>query len=186
MLLIGSTGRKSGKTTLVCQIIRKFRKKNIIAIKVSTIEKADKDFHHDLPATSKKGFCLTEETRTNTKKDTSKMLAVGDSRVFWLRAEKKCLRKGWALLLKTIGRDAVCICESNSLRQIVRPGLFIMVKGPRCRKIKPSAKEVLNFADRIISPDDNGFDNFLRDLRLISEKWSITTKCESLQNRDSQ
>jgi molybdopterin-guanine dinucleotide biosynthesis protein len=173
MLLIGSTGRKSGKTSLACQIIQKFRKNNLVAIKVTTVTKTNKNSHSDLSVAETKGFIITEETRNNTDKDTSKMLAAGASRVFWLCAEKKCLKSGLDALLKKIGNKKICICESNSLRQFVEPGLFIMVKGPDCRKTKPSAKHVINFADRIVTNRSNDFDNLLKDLRLAGKKWLI-------------
>jgi molybdopterin-guanine dinucleotide biosynthesis protein len=184
MLLIGSAGRKCGKTTLVCQIIQKFRKKNITAIKITLIGESDKDFHHDLSVVGTKEFIITEETRINTKKDTSRMLAAGASKVFWLRAEKRSLRKGFAALLERIGADAVCICESNSLRQIVEPGLFIMIKERDGSKVKQSAKEVLNLADKIISFYDDGFDNFLKDLRLADGKWLILKRNKNNTVRD--
>ena len=173
MLLIGSTSKKSGKTTFVCRIIQKFSKKNIITIKVTTVKKNDKNFHHDSSVAETKDFIITEETQNNTNKDTSRMLAAGASRVFWLRAERKCLKNGFTALLEKIGGDAICVCESNSLRQIVKPGLFIMVKDRNCRQLKPSAKQVLNFADRIITNYDNGFDVCLKDLRLAGDKWSV-------------
>ena len=176
MLLIGSAGRKCGKTALACRIIQKFRKQSIIAIKITTIGKTDKDFHHDLSALGKRGYIITEETKSNIKKDTSRMLIAGAVKVFWLRAEERSLRKGFTALLERVGPDAVCVCESNSLRQIVEPGLFIMVKKRDGSKVKQSAKEVLNLADRVIIYADEGFDNFLKDLKLVAGKWLMVKR----------
>lgn len=175
LLLIGSTGKKAGKTSLACKIIKKFKNINIIAIKITTIKKGDKNYHSE-ELNNSKGPVITEEKSKNISKDTPRLLTAGAKKVFWLRAEEKCLENGITNLLEKMPKRAVFICESNSLRKIVEPALFVMVRGKG--KIKPSAKQVIKYADRIITFNDNEFDNLLKDLRITRCKWSIAKRVE--------
>ena len=133
MLMIGSAASNLGKTELACTLLRKFSKNlNIIGIKVTTI----KDKEGRCPrggegcgvCSSLEGvYYITEELDSSSQKDTAKLLVAGASRVFWLRALKEHLMEGIKALLDIIGSDAISICESNSLREVVEPGLFLIV-----------------------------------------------------------
>lgn len=127
LLLIGSTGRKAGKTTLACRIIEKFKNKKIIAIKIASIRKTDQKYHNKSKVDTK-GFTIFEETEKNSNKDTSKMLNAGAKKAFLLCAKKESLKNAIECLLEKMPKESVFICESNSLRQIVEPALFIIIK----------------------------------------------------------
>ncbi|MHC4556771.1 MAG: hypothetical protein ACYS80_05640, partial [Planctomycetota bacterium] len=134
MLMIGSTGANVGKTELACAIFRKFSKNwDIVGVKVTTIEDKDGQCPRGGEGcgvcSSLDGvYCITEETDNSSGKDTARLLDAGASRVFWLRVLKKHLPEGVTALLDVIGPNAVSICESNSLRQAIEPGLFLMVR----------------------------------------------------------
>ena len=125
MIMIGAGDRNAGKTEFVCSLIRKFcSRHNIVGIKVTTIEQANGGCPRGEPdcgvcATLKGSFCIIEETDSQSDKDTCRMLASGAGRVFWLRALKAHLEEGISALQDVIGDDAILICESNSLRQVV-------------------------------------------------------------------
>jgi molybdopterin-guanine dinucleotide biosynthesis protein len=176
LLLIGSTGRKAGKTTLACRIIEKHKNKNIIAIKIAAIRKTDRKYHKELTA-DKKGFVILEETEKNTNNDTSKMLTAGAKKAFLLCAKKESLKNALECLLEKMPKESVFICESNSLRKILEPAVFVMVKGKG--RIKPSARQVKKYADRIITFNKKEFDNLVKVLRIIRGKWSITNNAKS-------
>ncbi len=156
MLLIGSTGRNSGKTVLACSLIRRFsRQTRVIGLKVTTI--------HGAGTTCPRGgegcgvcssldgdFCVTKETDSNTEKDTAKMLESGAVEVFWLRVRAGCMEAAVTALGELLPPDTPVIAESNTLRRFVTPGVFFIVK-PECSgEVKPSAKRVLGYADRVI------------------------------------
>ena len=129
MLMVGALGRGSGKTELACSLIKKFNSKcDIVGIKVTTIEDADAGCPHGPgcgACSSLDGdYDITEEADSESDKDTCRMLAAGAGRVFWLRAMKTHLEEGISALLDIIGNDVICVCESNSLRQVVEPGAF--------------------------------------------------------------
>ena len=180
MLMIGSAGSNVGKTELACELLRKFSKtSDIIGIKVTTIK--DKD--GQCPRGGEGcGVCsslegvyrITEELNSTSDKDTGRLLTAGASRVFWLRVLRDHLLEGTTALLDIIGPDAISICESNSLRQVVEPGLFLMAKNRDLKRWKSSAQQVKKYADKIVVSDGSSFDFDIDRINLIASKWIIS------------
>jgi len=177
ILMIGSAGRKTGKTELACALIKKFSKdRDITGIKVTAIEERDGQCPRGgqgcgVCSSLNGNFYITEETDRSSDKDTARLLTAGASRVFWLRVMKTHLEEGLAALLDIIGADAVSICESNSLRQVVEPGLFLMVQGANQEVPKSSARVVMRYADRIVISDGDNFDFDIDRINLVNGKW---------------
>jgi len=186
MLMIGSAGRKTGKTELACTLIRKFSKdRDITGIKVTTIEERDGQCPRGgqgcgVCPSLDGDFCITEETDSSSDKDTARLLAAGASQVFWVRVMKTHLKEGLTALLDIIGSDAVSICESNSLRLVAEPGLFLMVQGSNQEEPKSSARAVMRYADRIVISDGNNFDFDIDRIKLVNGKWVIQEKATAI------
>ena len=180
MLMIGSAGTNTGKTALACKLLRKFKKScDIIGIKVTTIKDKDGQCPRGgkgcgVCSSLEGTYCITEESNISSGKDTARLLRAGASRVFWLRVLKEHLLEGTTALLDIVGPDAVSISESNSLRQVVEPGLFLMARNCRCKTWKSSAQQVKNYADRIIMSDGSCLDFDLDRIKLIDGKWIIS------------
>jgi molybdopterin-guanine dinucleotide biosynthesis protein A len=178
MLMIGSAGSNVGKTELACALIDKFSTAEMVAIKVTAIRAKDGRCPRGGKGcgvcTSLHGnFIITQETRTDSHKDTSRLLAAGASRVYWLRVLQAHLREGLSALLDVIGPDTVIICESNSLRRIVKPGLFVMVQSPRQRAWKPSARSVRKYADLIVTRCAGKLDFDIERIELVDKQWRL-------------
>lgn len=162
MIMIGATGRNTGKTELACRLIKKFIPDyTVIALKVTTIkEPAGTSLgNEDHGLSSGSDYLLTEEDRANPEKDTGKMLAAGAHKVYWLRVRKECLMKGMETFLELInnGPDKIIVCESNSLRLAVQPGLFLINQNTGDLSIKPSCRNVIRFQDHLIQFDSEKF-----------------------------
>jgi len=180
MLLIGSAESNVGKTELACTLLRKFGKNcDIIGIKVTTIT----DKEGQCPrggegcgaCSSLEGvYYITEELDSRSQKDTARLLAAGASRVFWLRVLKENILEGITALIDIIGPDAISICESNSLRDVVEPGLFLIVANSDSKTWKSSARQVKKYADRIIISGSSSFDLDLNIINLKKDKWILT------------
>jgi hypothetical protein len=172
MILIGSTARNSGKTTLAISIINKYKlTRPVIALKVTTIEdKNGKCIHggEDCGACSnlKGNFEITEELNTGNTKDTSLLLAAGAEKVYWLKTLKNNIFEGFNAFITQIPENSLIVCESNSLRKVVNPGVFVMMKNTQNSQMRKSASEVINQADIII--ENNFNDNFEKVIREIS------------------
>lgn len=186
MLLIGSTGANVGKTQLACALIRKFSAAApIVAIKVTTIHAKDGQCPRGgagcgVCSSIDGNFLITEEVDSNSRKDTARLLAAGACRVFWLRVIRTHLNEGLASLLDVAG-DAALICESNSLRKVVEPGLFLMVTSADGRPWKKSASEVAEFADNVvISHSGSDFDFDLDRVKLIDGKWVMRLQATAI------
>jgi len=184
--MIGSAGANVGKTELACALLQKFGKStDIIGVKVTTIKAKDgrcpRGGQGCGVCSSLDGqFHITEEIKTDSGKDTDRLLAAGARRVFWLRVMKTHLKEAVATLLDIIGPDAISICESNSLRLVVEPGLFLMVKRQDSKAWKSSAKSVKKYADRIIVSTDSCYDFDLDRIQLIASRWTIQEKATAI------
>ncbi|RLC48531.1 MAG: hypothetical protein DRH70_00845 [Candidatus Coatesbacteria bacterium] len=179
MFMIGSAGRNAGKTELACALISRYaRDSEIVGVKVTAIEKLDGNCPRGGQGcgvcTSLEGdFCITEEEDASGGKDTARMLRAGASRVFWLRCLRSHLREGLAALLERIGPDSALVCESNSLRKVVRPGVFVIVKDKDSHTFKESAQNVLQSADRIVLSDGKDFDLEMTRIVLSNHGWGL-------------
>jgi len=186
MLLIGSAGRNAGKTNLTCAIVRKYSKTIPIAgIKITTIRAKDGQCPRGgrgcgVCSSLVGDFCITEEADRNSRKDTSRLLAAGASRVFWLRVMRTHLREGLTALLDIVGRDQACVCESNSLRQVVEPSVFLIVRNRDSGAWKSSAREVRKYADRVVNWDEGGFDLDISRIKLIDGKWALMEEATAI------
>ncbi|MDR1147838.1 MAG: hypothetical protein LBK66_04335 [Spirochaetaceae bacterium] len=150
LIIIGSTGRNSGKTFLAAELIKHFDERPLTALKVTSIERLN-----DICPRNGKGcgacaidsnFCLEEELSDSGSKDTTILRAAGADRVFWLRCLRTALAEGFAAFLEHSG-DGPVICESNSLREVINPALFIMIRDSEGGKSKPSAEKAAEKSD---------------------------------------
>ena len=180
MLMIGSAGANVGKTELASAILRKLsgEGKDIVGIKVTTIKEKDGQCPRGGEGcgvcSSLAGvYSIVKETDSCSGKDTGRLLAAGASRVFWLRVLKTNLKEGLAALLDIVGPEVTAICESNSLRHEVEPGVFLVAERKGARAWKPSALEVKEYADRIVVSDGSSFDLDIGQIRLDNGKWLL-------------
>ncbi len=179
MLLVGATGRNAGKTVLAAELIRRFSARApVIGAKVTAIAERDGQCPRGGKGcgvcTSLEGaYCITREEEGAEGKDTQRLLSAGAQRVYWLRVLKPHLEEGARALLDQAGADAWVVCESNSLRTVVKPGLFIMVTGQGKAALKPSAEVVYDKMDLLARFDGQGFDFDLNRIRQTQKGWAL-------------
>ena len=179
MLMVGSRCKSEGKTAFTRTLIERFgSQRNLIGVKVTTVDSFNMSHHPEVSGSRKSDSCMgpyyiTEEKDACSDTDTGRMLAAGAKKVLWLLAQKTHLEDGVRAILETLGRETVSICESNRARTIIEPGVFIMLKGSGEKTWKPSAKEVVAYADRIVSSDGMKPDIDLNDIQLIGGRWAI-------------
>ncbi|MDR1468942.1 MAG: hypothetical protein LBT00_06580 [Spirochaetaceae bacterium] len=154
LILIGSTGRNAGKTTLAAALIKKLREQHPVnAAKIITVERkgalCPRGGTGCGACSLERDFVLGEEHACLTGKDTAQLLMAGANRVFLLRSLKRTLSGAFAALRDQAGSEML-IAESNSLRTVVKPALFVMLtEGGVCPK--PSAQAVMKDADLVVS-----------------------------------
>lgn len=167
MLLLGSTGRNSGKTTLASLLISHWKAEHpIIGLKVTTIQES----HGRCPrggegcgvcSNMKGDYELIEEKDANANKDTSLLLRAGAEQVYWIKTQSLHISEAIKEFLERVPKEALVICESNSLRQVIKPGSFIMLRNTESSSIKKTAAEVIGDADAII---DFNISNGIKDI----------------------
>jgi hypothetical protein len=174
MLLIGSSGRNAGKTSLATALISRWQGRfPVVALKITTADR-EGGCHRGAEGCGvctslRADYVLDEETDRSSDKDTAKLLAAGAEQVFWLRSRSFALKAGYAAFLQKLEgmeNGALVICESNSLRELVRPGCFIMLRQEGA--MKPSAAKVAPLADiNVQSPFDPAtLERFISRLRV--------------------
>lgn len=177
MILIGAAERDAGKTVFACELVSRFATTGVIAAKVTAIRENNgicpRGGQGCGVCSSLEGpYCLTEELATGGTKDTQRLLASGAKHVYWLRVLKEHLESGARMLLETIGRDALVICESNSLRHVVEPGLFFMLRRHGTRRAKASAEAVSRYADVLANSDGSRFDIDFERVGVADNRWT--------------
>jgi molybdopterin-guanine dinucleotide biosynthesis protein A len=181
MLLIGSAERNAGKTEFSCRILKAFgRDRDIIAVKVTAIDKTDGTCPRGgkgcgVCSSLKGTFDITEETDAKRPKDTSRLLDAGASKVLWLRVLKSHMREGLMAVMDLIGKDAVWLCESNSIRSVVKPGVFLMAEETDSGNYKASAKMVAHHVDCKVRklPESNSFAFDFERLSVCANEWAL-------------
>lgn len=182
IIIIGATGRNNGKTEFACNLIKQLSEKHeVIGVKVTTIkedgEKCPRGEHGcGVCSSLTTNYELTEEKNILSQKDTAKMLRAGANKVFWLRVFKKSLDEGVNELLYNIPSNVVVVCESNSVRFALKPGLFIIIKNSLDNLIKKSCKEVYHFADKIIVSDGKEWNFHPERIQFYNNRWRFCKK----------
>jgi hypothetical protein len=154
LILIGSTGRNAGKTTLAAALLRHFTAaRPLIALKVTAVEARSGLCPRGgagCGACSLGGadFLLEEERETAREKDTARLLASGAARVFWLRSLRSALAEGFAAFERVLPPGALVAAESNALRELLCPAFFVMIEQEGA--VKPSAARVAHLADAVL------------------------------------
>lgn len=160
VIVVGGHTRSIGKTQLVCDVISAFPRTNWIAGKIT-------QYGHGVCAQNGENcdcapdehVCAIEwETRANTGTDSSRFLAAGARRSFWLRTKQGFLAEGLPLLREVLlqAREAESlesppvIVESNSLLQFLKPSLYLAVVDPAKDDFKDSARAALDRADALV------------------------------------
>ncbi|WP_034327766.1 hypothetical protein [Alkaliphilus transvaalensis] len=181
MLMIGSTGRNSGKTTLAMEIVKQWQDKiSVIGLKVVTIEERDGKCPRGgagcgICLALKGNFELQEETNPNNNKDTSLLLSSGAEKVYLLKTLKEHMNNAIKSFMELINEDAMIICESNSLRKTVDPGCFLMIDNNKKSPIKRSAAEVRDMADMIIDDDiKSNLNNIMKKIIVTNTETGLT------------
>ena len=126
LFLIAGNGRKSGKTTLACLLIRQFSSMPVAGIKISS------HVHGKTPDSLKliirrENYSVYEETDRSSAKDSSRMLAAGASRVFYINQGGEFAGEAFSEAAGMLDQGIPIVCESPSLIRDIEPGVFVIM-----------------------------------------------------------
>jgi len=155
LVVVGGHSREIGKTSLMCGLIRKLRNRKWTAVKI-TLYGNDVCSHHGgacgCEPESGETFELTEEFERN-ETDTGRYLAAGAERSLWLRAPAGQLAQAAGTVRKILDRSGDVIIESNSVVELVKPDVFLMLLDFGCEDFKPTSMRFLDRADAFVIID---------------------------------
>jgi hypothetical protein len=175
MLIVGAAGKNSGKTTLACSIIRAFAKVlDIVGLKVSVAREATGQ--DGRPHRQAEPFLLREEQPGACGTDTARMLDAGARRSFFLHAERDSLEAGFQKFCHLAGNPEAIVCESNSLRSIIHPGIFLMIVPAGETRCKPSCTQTIGLTDRVVRTDGAAFDIDPGEISFSGGVWRLNQR----------
>lgn len=197
LIVVGGHTRSIGKTQLVCDIIAAFPDAVWVAGKITQYgHGVCAQNGHDCDCAPDEHVCaISWEERADTGTDSSRFLAAGAQRAFWLRTKQGFLAEGLPILRDALSqvrgdpkvpaaftkaalRPQGLIIESNSLLQFVKPSLYFAVVDPAKEDFKDSARVALDRADALVirggGIDAGGAPQWLRlPAKLLREKPSV-------------
>lgn len=192
LLLIGAAGRNAGKTLLATRIISSLPgMMRVAGAKVTTVQ----DEEHGCPrggdgcgaCSSFDGpYAITDETGEAEGKDTTRLFDAGARPVRWLCVREGHLVLGARNLLSGMDHEIPIVCESNSLRRVVEPGLFIIVRRSDRRQIKRSCARVWDLADAVVRFDGEDLDLSVQDLGFVDGRWTLRRRATAYILADPQ
>ncbi|NLV31585.1 MAG: hypothetical protein GXY47_10575 [Acidobacteria bacterium] len=142
ILVVGGHARKVGKTAVAAGIIAAFPRAGWTAVKISH------HFHGEDP--DRDGCLISEETSLRGENDSSRFLAAGARRSFWVRVDA-ARSESWTARLEPILRSSpFLILEGNAVLDHLRPDLHIMVLRYEVAEFKESARGFLGRADAVV------------------------------------
>jgi hypothetical protein len=165
LIVVGGHTRSIGKTQLVCDVIRAFPEENWIAGKITQYGHGvcAKNGENCGCAPDEHSYAISWEKSATTGTDSSRFLAAGAQRSFWLRTKQGFLAEGLPLLREALAElqptdhsePPTLILESNSLLQFVQPSLYFAVIDHSRDDFKDSARIVLDRADALVLRSGN-------------------------------
>jgi hypothetical protein len=169
LIVVGGHTRSIGKTQLVCDVIRAFPEENWIAGKITQYGHGvcAKNGENCGCAPDEHSYAISWEKNADTGTDSSRFLAAGAQRSFWLRTKQGFLAEGLPLLREALAEllsatttpePPTLILESNSVLQFVQPSLYFAVIDPSRDDFKDSARMVLDRADALVLRGASGSD----------------------------
>ena len=124
VLIIGGTGRNSGKTSLCCKIIEQFEDVGLTSIKISP------HFHEPgkslMPVVTNCEYHIFRETSREGTKDSSRMLLAGALESYYIQTHDFTSGAALDCLLRKLKPLTPVVCESPSIRRFIKPGVFIL------------------------------------------------------------
>jgi hypothetical protein len=179
LIVVGGHTRTIGKTQLVCDIISAFPEARWVAGKITQYgHGVCAQNGHDCDCAPDEHICaINWEGSATTGTDSSRFLAAGALRSFWLRTKQGFLAEGLPILREalkeisaeerlegnrgarqspasdapiSISKPLALVVESNSLMQFVRPTLFFSVLAPAVEDFKDSARAAIDRASALV------------------------------------
>jgi hypothetical protein len=150
IVVVGGQARNIGKTSVVAGLIQALPQSRWSAFKITH------HWHGTDSADAKQGtaFAISEECAAAAGSDSSRYLAAGALRSFWVRVREGRLGEAMPRLREEFTEAQVdggnVLVESNSILEFLEPDVYLSVIDLRTADFKASARRYLDRADAIL------------------------------------
>ena len=152
IVVIGGHSRNVGKTSVVAGLISALPEFHWTAMKITQHGHGicSVDGEPCACAIGQHEWAISEERDRSGSSDTSRFLAAGAVRAWWVRTQQGRLAEAMPAIRRHITGVRNLIIESNSVLKFLRPDLYLTVLDPATADFKNSAREFLDLADAVI------------------------------------
>jgi hypothetical protein len=158
LIVVGGHTRNIGKTSVVAGLIAAIPEVRWTAIKITQfghgVCSADGDACACTVADPEHPFAISEETGAPGGTDTSRFLAAGAERAYWVRTAAGQLGYAVTALRRIFAASPHVIVESNSILQFFKPELYFAVMDFAVADFKATSLQDLDRADALILTGD--------------------------------
>ena len=157
LVVVGGHTRNIGKTSVVAGLIAALPDLRWTAVKITQFghgvcssegepcECATQDPEHP--------YAVSEEQDRNSGTDSSRFLAAGAQRAYWVRTAAGQLGHALPALRRILEASSNAIVESNSILQFFRPDLYLAVMDFAASDFKQTSLRYLDRADAVVVID---------------------------------
>lgn len=157
LVVVGGHTRSIGKTSVVAGLIAALPEFHWTALKITQyggeVCSADGEPCECAVTDPVHPFSVSEETDQDSGTDTSRFLASGARRSFWVRTAVGELGHAMPALRRILDASEHVIAESNSILQFLKPDLYLVVLDFGARDFKSTSLHYLDRADALIMID---------------------------------
>ena len=154
IVVVGGHTRNIGKTSVVAGLIAALPQRQWTAIKIT-------QFGHGVCSangepcdceTADHTIAISQERDRTSGTDSSRYLAAGAARSFWVRTRQGQLTEAMPRVRALLADSENAIVESNSVLRFLQPDVSLSVLDPAIEDFKPSALRYLDRIDALVVP----------------------------------
>ncbi len=154
LVVVGGHTRNIGKTSVVAGLIAALPELHWTAIKITQFGHGVCSANGEPCAceTADHTIAISQERDPASGTDSSRYLAAGALRSFWVRTRQGQLSEAMPRVRQIAAEAENTIIESNSVLRFVQPDVSLSVLDPSVQDFKPSAVRYLDRVDALIVP----------------------------------
>lgn len=150
IVVVGGQTRNIGKTAVMAALIASLRELQWTAIKWTQTDSEAGLCGEQRGGANAHFASISEEHSVDSGTDSSRFLAAGASRSFWIRTRRDQMADAIPWLHQELARARNAIVESNSILEFLQPDVYLSVLDPMVRDFKQSAQDFLDRADAVV------------------------------------
>lgn len=167
IVVIGGHARNVGKTSVITGLISALPEYHWTAIKIS--QHVHGPDLRNAESSNANHSAISEEKKRGGDSDTSRFLAAGAARVWWVQAQPEGLAEVMPAIRQRITEAENVILESNSVLDFLQPDLYIAVLNPAIQDFKLSAQKFFDRADAFVVHESKNRREVLPSANILPE-----------------